>query len=85
MNQLQINNQDVLAALKDADIDEKTAEEILKNFNLKKWDRVTQMILSQRAKIVSDVHSKQNNLYCIDFLLQKIKEVKSGKTKGAEL
>lgn len=76
LKQIPISDQEILAALKDSDIDSELSEEILKHIHLKKWDRVTQMILSQRAKVVSDVHEKQNTLYCIDFLLQKIKEVR---------
>lgn len=78
------NEQELLASLKDSGICPEAAEAILGNARSGKWERVTQLILSQRTKLVSDVHIKQDNLYCMDFLLQQLKETRSRKKKGTK-
>lgn len=79
-----IDTPEFLTALTDAGIGTEAAEEIVDNAHSGKWERVTQLILSQRAKLVSEVHVKQENLYRIDFLLQKIKDSGSKAKKGAK-
>lgn len=73
--------ENIATALEDAGIPPTEAEEILNDLRQGKWNRATQRMRMQRSRLVADVHVKQNNLYCLDYLLLKIKEAQEANQK----
>lgn len=79
-----MSEQEILCALKDSAVGADATAEILIQIHQENWGRVNQLLQQQRRKLLADVHRKQDNLYCMDFLLQKLKEAKN-QQKGERL
>lgn len=72
-----MSEQEILCALKDSAVGTDATAEILSQIHQENWGRVNQLLQQQRRKLLVDVHQKQDNLYCMDFLLQKLKSLQS--------
>ena len=84
MSKPTMSEQEILCALKDSAVGADEATEILAQIHQENWSRVDRLLQQQRRKLLADVHQKQDNLYCMDFLLQKLKEAKN-QQKGERL
>ena len=81
MNDQRFKAESIETALEDAGIPPAEAEEILNDLRQGRWGRAAQRMQMQRSRLVADVHVKQNNLYCLDYLLLKIKEAQEANRK----
>ena len=73
MNQSIDNEQGIQNALKDTDMEPETINQLMKRLRLGQKDKVKQILASHRSKLLSEVHAKQDKLYCMDFISRKLK------------
>ena len=67
-----INEHEIVSALKGVGMEAEMTEQFVESFRLGQKDKVKQILLSYRAKLLSDVHERQDKLYCVDFLIREL-------------
>lgn len=72
-----VDEQELLNALDDLGMEHNMIEQFMKNFHSSQWDNSKKILLSHRSKLLSDVHKTQDKLYCMDFLIRKLKTSRS--------
>ncbi len=73
------NEDEIINILKDMNMEKEDIKQFMKSFHLKQWEKIKWILASHRSKLLSDVHKKQDQLYCIDFLTRKLKAFKNSK------
>ena len=76
MNSPLENDLEIHMALKDLGMEPKMIEQFISSFHSGRGAKAKQILSSHRAKLLSDVHSKQNILYCMDILIRKLNSTK---------
>lgn len=72
MKKAKLHEQELRNALKDLSEDEALIDEIITAWNAGQLETVKSRLRLLRSSTLSDVHEKQNALYCIDFILRKL-------------
>ena len=72
MKKAKLEEQELENVLRDLSDDEAMIEETISAWNEGQIETVKSRLLSLRSSTLSDVHEKQNELYCIDFILRKL-------------
>ena len=72
MKKAKLEEQELEDALKDLSDDEAMIEEIITAWKAGQIEKVISRLRLLRASALSGVHEKQNELYCIDFILRKL-------------
>ena len=72
MERAKLEEQELRNALKDLSDNEAMIEEIITAWKLGQIETVKSRLRLLRSSALSDVHEKQNELYCIDFILRKL-------------
>ncbi|WP_100489215.1 hypothetical protein [Sporolactobacillus pectinivorans] len=80
MNSPIVDEQEILLALEESGMESEMIEQFMESFRSGQTDKEKWILLSHRSKLLSDVHAKQDKLYCMDFLIRKLKS-----NKGLEL
>ena len=73
MRTLKIDERDLKNVLKDLSENKILKDEIITAWNAGHNEIVKSRLLMLRAFTLENVHEKQNELYCIDFILRKLK------------
>jgi hypothetical protein len=66
------DEQELRNALKDLSVNEAAINEIIAAWKEGQTENVKSRLRLLRSSTLSDVHEKQNKLYCIDFILRKL-------------
>ena len=67
------NEQEIQSALEDSGMEPETINQLLESLRLGQKEKVKRILASHRSKLLSDVHAKQDKLYCMDFISRKLK------------
>lgn len=71
---------EMLLALKNSGMESEMIEQFLESLRSGRTDKGKRILSSHRSRLLSDVHAKQEELYCMDFLCRKLRNIKtSGK------
>ena len=73
MNHSIEDEQELQAALSDAGMEEETAQRLIESLRLGEKEKAKKILAAHRSKLLSDVHEKQDKLYCMDFIGKKLK------------
>ena len=72
MKKAKLEEQELRNALKDLSDDEAMIDEMITARKAGQTETVKSRLRLLRSSALSDVHEKQNTLYCIDFILRKL-------------
>lgn len=74
MNSPIVDEQEILLTLEESGMEPEMIEQFFKNFRFGQSDNGKRILSSHRSKLLSDVHEKQDKLYCMDFLIRKLNQ-----------
>ncbi|MEK3988547.1 MULTISPECIES: hypothetical protein [Robertmurraya] len=77
MNSPIVDEQEILLAFEELGMEPEMIEQFIESFRLGQRDKGRRILTSYRFKLLSDVHAKQDKLYCMDFLIRKLKSNKA--------
>ena len=69
-------NERILQILRDTGLAQEQQNHIMECFRCGQWESGSKVLLKYRSCLLSEVHAGQDKLYCLDFLLRKIKQIK---------
>ena len=71
-----VDEHEMLRALEDSGMEPEMIEQLMASLRSGLWVKGKRILLSHRSKLLADVHEKQDKLYCMDFLIRKLKSNK---------
>ena len=74
MRRINVSEQETLLCLQDLGMDEAIIQQFSNCLQAGQVEKSKKILLTHRATLLFDVHAKQDKLYCMDILLQRIKE-----------
>lgn len=67
------DEQEMLHALEYSGMEPEMIEQFMQSFRLKRWDNGRRILASHRSKLLSDVHERQDMLFCMDLMIRKLR------------
>jgi hypothetical protein len=72
-----VDEQEILLALEESGMEPEMIEQFTESFRSGQRDKGKRILSSHRSKLLSEGHSKQDKLYCMDFLIRKLRSNKA--------
>ena len=80
----ELSLEQILRMLCDADISPAIATSIMGALRQGQWSQAHKSMLAERARLLADIHAKQEYLFRLDHLLWQLKQVPKDKLTRAE-
>lgn len=72
MRRIEISKPEFRNLLKDFGIEAGLQEEILTAFISGKFEKTRRLLLTKRSDLLTDIHTEQEKLYCMDYILRRL-------------
>ena len=70
------DEQKMRIALHDSEMEPETIDIFIESIRLGRLDSAELILSSHRSQILNEVYDRQNQLYCMDYIIRKIKSKK---------
>ncbi len=74
MAEIRIDNEILHQNLKDAGCDKELNEKCLEVCNEASHSKMLSLLQCYSNQLLDDIHSKQDNLYCLDYLIHRLRK-----------
>lgn len=78
MADVRINEKNLMQILTDAGCDKELAEQCMKLSDETSNEKMLILLKHHRSTLLSDIHDKQDKLYCLDYLMYQLKKQNGG-------
>lgn len=75
MNKIEVNEDKLISALKDAGMDLLIISEFIDSVNSGYYEKGKKLLSKQRAELLSSIHDGQDKLYCLDYLTRELNSI----------
>lgn len=67
-----ISEEEIISSLKDSGMENMLIDEFISSMYMGHLKKSKRLLIEQRERLLTDIHDRQNKMYCLDFLTRKL-------------